>query len=62
MMNTRLQEICYTVWQLLTEDERETYYYNTGLIGFIEDDASLIGFDVNKLNETDLNLIMLLLK
>ena len=62
MMNTRLQEICYKVWQLLTEEEQENYYYDTGLIGFIEDAAALIRFDADKLTETDLNLIMLLLK
>ena len=62
MLNTRIQEICYKVWQLLTDDEKESYYYDTGLIGFIEDVAGLIRFDADKLTETDLNLIMLLLK
>lgn len=39
----RLKEMCRTVWSLLTEEERDYYLENVGMIKFIKDVSTLLG-------------------
>lgn len=39
----RLKEMCRTVWSLLTEEERDHYLENVGIIKFIKDVCTLLG-------------------
>ena len=54
----RLKEMCIKVWSLLTDDEKEQYYYNDGTIGFVEDMSNILYIDSNKLTVTDLDDII----
>ena len=39
----RLKDMCRTVWSLLTEEERDCYLENVGMIKFIKDVSALLG-------------------
>jgi hypothetical protein len=39
----RLKNMCRTVWSLLTEEERDYYLENAGMIKFIKDVSNLLG-------------------
>lgn len=39
---SRIIELSKAVWSLLTQEEREGYYYTTGVIGFIEDICGIL--------------------
>ena len=54
----RLFEVCKSVWQLLTESEREAFVYDTGTIGFVEQCAELIHFDLNTITEKQFDEIL----
>lgn len=41
----RLKEMCGTVWNLLTEEEREQYLNDVGMIKFIKDVSKIIDLD-----------------
>jgi hypothetical protein len=47
----RLKELCKKIWSLLTNDERDTFYYGSGVIGFVEEIAYMLGLDVSDENE-----------
>jgi hypothetical protein len=38
----RLKNMCRTVWSLLTEEERDYYLENAGMIKFIKDVSALL--------------------
>jgi hypothetical protein len=38
----RLKNMCRTVWSLLTEEERDYYLENVGMIKFIKDVSNLL--------------------
>lgn len=42
----RLATVAVQVWQLLSEDEKENYFYTTGTIGFIEDIIGMLHIDI----------------
>ena len=42
----RLIELGKQVWPLLTDDERE-HYYNRGTLSFVEDIATIVGYDID---------------
>jgi hypothetical protein len=54
----RLAELCISIWTLLKDEEKEGYYYGTGAIGFVEDVAAMICFDVEKLTGEEFNAIL----
>lgn len=41
----RLKEMCRTVWNLLTEEERERYLNNVGTVRFIRDVSRILDID-----------------
>lgn len=49
--NKRLKELCKKIWSLLTNDERDVFYYGSGVIGFVEEIAYMLGLDINDENE-----------
>lgn len=51
MKTGRLKELCLLVWALLTEEEKEAYFYGTGTIGFIEDVAKIFNIEAGELSE-----------
>jgi hypothetical protein len=38
----RLKDMCRTIWSLLTEEERDYYLENVGMIKFIKDVSTLL--------------------
>ena len=42
----RLIELGKQVWLLLTDDERE-HYYDCGTLSFVEDIATIVGYDID---------------
>ena len=54
----RLLKICTDVWPLLTTKEQECFAYDTGLIGFIENMAEVIHFDLDSLSPDDIDRIL----
>lgn len=55
---TRLTEVCYAVWSLLTTIEREQYYCDCGTIGFIEVIATMLYMDIADFADTDFDEII----
>ena len=55
---TRLTTVCCAIWQSLNEAERENYYFDCGLIGFIEMVATLLYMDIADFNDTDFDVII----
>ena len=51
----RLTELCNTIWKLLTDDERENYFYDCGTIGFVEAVADMLYLDLEELSDTELD-------
>jgi hypothetical protein len=51
----RLTELCNTIWKLLTNDERENYFYDCGTIGFVEAVADMLYLDLEELSDADLD-------
>ena len=51
----RLTELCNTIWKLLTNDERENYFYDCGTIGFVEAVADMLYLDLEELSDTELD-------
>jgi hypothetical protein len=41
----------------LTDNERERYYYDVGVIGFVENVAELLGFNLNEITADDIDNI-----
>lgn len=58
MKKARLFELCISIWSLLKETEKERYYYGEGTIGFVEEVAAMLGFDINELSEEELDVIL----
>lgn len=54
----RLVEMCLGIWSMMTEEEKVSYFYNTGIIGFVEDVAGIIGFDVDSISVDEFNDIL----
>lgn len=54
----RLLKICVDVWPLLTREEQEYFAYDTGLIGFIENMACVIHFDLDLLSADEIDRIL----
>ena len=54
----RLLKICTDVWPLLTQEEQECFAYDTGLIGFIENMANVIHFDLDSLSIDEIDKIL----
>jgi hypothetical protein len=48
-----------TIWQLLTSDEQEQYYNDTGTIGFVDDVSRILYLDVDDLTPEQLNDILI---
>ena len=42
----KLTRMCKNVWKKLSTQEREAYYHDTGMMGFICDVACLLHLDV----------------
>lgn len=55
---TRLNELCSTVWPLLSEAEKEAYYYTEGTIEFVSDIANLIHVDITTITDEELDSIL----
>lgn len=43
----RVATVAVQVWQILLEDEKENYFYTTGIIGFIEDIIDMLHIDID---------------
>lgn len=54
----RLEEMCIQSWSQLTSEERERYFYDTGIIGFVEDAAAVLNINIDELPEADLDDIL----
>jgi hypothetical protein len=51
MKTGRLKVLCLLAWALLTDEEKEAYFYGTGTIEFIEDVAKIFNIDADELSE-----------
>ena len=58
MTKMELMDLCFIVWRLLPREIRDTYSYDTGLLGFIRMVATLAKFDFNKLTYEELDLFI----
>ena len=54
----RLVEMSLGIWSMMTEEEKVSYFYNTGIIGFVEDVAGIIGFDLDSLSTDEFDDII----
>ena len=54
----RLETLCVETWQLLTNTERENYFFDCGTIDFVENIANLIYFDIESLAPEKLDIIL----
>lgn len=45
----RLKEMCRTVWALLTEEEREHYLNDVGMVRFVRDVSKILGLEAEYL-------------
>lgn len=60
-MKERLKELAISVWNQLSNEEKEDYYNDCGTIGFIEDIARLLHMSqdlLDSLTEVELNEIL----
>lgn len=57
MSKSELKDLCIVIWKLMPEEKREEYYYDTGVLGFIEEVIALAKIDVNKFTEDELDYI-----
>lgn len=55
---SRLKELCVKVWNLLTLEERERYYYGDGTIQFVYDVSDIAFMDADDLTEEALDEIL----
>ena len=53
-----LKQMTRTIWQLLTSDEQEQYYNDTGTIGFVDDVSRMLYLDVDDLTHEQLDEIL----
>ena len=49
----KLSRMCKMVWKELSTEEKEAYYYDTGMIGFISNIARVLHIDVNTITSED---------
>ena len=54
----RLTAMCCAIWQLLTKTERENYYFDCGIIGFIEAVATMLYMDIADFDDDDFDFII----
>lgn len=54
----RLKEMCCKIWDQLTLEERERYYYGDGTIQFVSDVANILFMDDERLSEEELDDIL----
>ena len=59
MVNTdKLIRVGHTIWhELLTDDDREQYYNDSGTIGFMENVANLLHMDLEEVTLTEFEAI-----
>ena len=53
----RLVNFGRKVWKMLTDDEREAYYIDNGTIGFVEDIATVLHFQLCEVSLTEFEAI-----
>lgn len=58
---TRLTEMAQTIWELLTEDEREAFYVDIGTIGFVENVANLLHINISTMLLDELDELLAIL-
>ena len=54
MQKQRFVAIGRQIWQSLTDDEQEDYYYTEGKIGFLEDVAQILHMDMRDADVSEL--------
>ena len=54
----RLVEMSLGIWSMMTDEEKVGYFCNTGIIGFVEDVAGIIGFDIDSISVDEFNDIV----
>ena len=53
MQKQRFVAIARQIWQSLTDDEQEDYYYTEGTIGFLEDVAQILHMNICDADATE---------
>lgn len=54
MQKQRFIAVGRQIWQSLTDDEQEDYYYTDGKIGFLEDVAQILHMNMRNANVNEL--------
>lgn len=54
----RLATFCEQTWSLLSTDEKERYYYDHGIIGFIEDCMTILNISDKEVTVDDIDFIV----
>lgn len=58
MTKSEIKDLSYVIWKLLKEEQREEYYYDTGVIGFVETICDLARFDINEFTYEELDQLI----
>lgn len=58
MTKAELKDLGYIIWKLLKEEQREEYYYDTGILGFIETMCDLAKFNIDEFTCEELDEFM----
>lgn len=54
----RLKEMSLGIWSMMTDDEKVSYFCGTGIIGFIEDVAGIIDFDIDSISTEEFDNLL----